>query len=140
MNHKRGFLAFLAAFVFIFVFGFLWHGILMKPDYMAIPSLWRSDADFNAHFWVLIMGHAVIAFAFTGLYVSKVGRNSAGIGFGYGIVIGMLCCGVELIRYAVEPLPQKIIWMWIAADLISFALIGALVGAIYKPTTGAQNN
>jgi len=30
MNHKRGFPAFLCAFVAIFLFGFLWHGVLMK--------------------------------------------------------------------------------------------------------------
>ena len=133
MNHKRGFVAFLAAFVFIFFFGFFWHGHLMKPDYLATSQLWRPDADFQDHFWILILGHAVIAFAFTGLYVSKVGKNCAGVGFGYGIVLGILMAGVNLIRFAVEPLPAKILWMWIAGDLVMFALMGAIVGAIYKP-------
>lgn len=133
MNYKRGFLAFLAAFVFIFLFGFVWHGILMKPDYLATAAQWRTEADFNAHFGILIFGHAVLAFGFTGLYVSKVGRPGAGTGLGYGIVLGIVACGIEIIRYAVEPLTLKIIWMWIAGDLLSFALMGALVGAIYKP-------
>ena len=52
---------------------------------------------------------------------------------GFGIVIGMLCSGVNLIRFATEPLTAKILWMWIAGDLIMFAIIGAVVGAIYKP-------
>ena len=133
MNHKRGFPAFLAAFVFIFLFGFVWHGHLMKGAYMETATLWRTDADFQRHFIVLILGHAVIAFAFTGLYVSKVGRNSVGTGLGYGIVLGILCWGVDLIRFAVEPLTTKILWMWLAGDVISFALMGAIVGAIYKP-------
>ena len=133
MNHKRGFPAFLAAFVFIFLFGFVWHGHLMKGAYMETATLWRTDADFQRHFIVLILGHAVIAFAFTGLYVSKVGRNSVGTGLGYGIVLGILCWGVDLIRFAVEPLTTKILWMWLAGDVISLALMGAIVGAIYKP-------
>src|SRR4051794_18208260 len=116
MNHKRGFPAFLTAFVLMFLFGFVWHGILMKGDYLATASQWRSEADFQSHFWVLILGHAVVAFAFTGLYVSKVGRNSAAMGLGYGIVIGILCGGVELIRFAVEPLTFKILWMWLVGD------------------------
>jgi hypothetical protein len=139
MNHKRGFPAFIAAFVFIFLFGFLWHGNLMKAAYMETSALWRPEGDFNSHFWVLILGHAVIAFAFTGLYVSKVGLNSAGTGFGYGIVLGVLCWGVDLIRFAVEPLTAKILWMWFAGDLISFALMGALVGAIYKPKAATSS-
>jgi hypothetical protein len=135
MNHKRGFVAFLVAFVFMFSFGFVWHGILMKPMYVATASLWRAEADFNSHFPILILGHAVVAFAFTGLYVCKVGINSAGTGFGYGIVLGILACGINIVRFAVEPLTTNILLMWFAADLICFAIMGALVGAIYKPLT-----
>jgi hypothetical protein len=130
-NHKRGFLAFIVAFVFMFFFGFVWHGMLMKPMYQATASMWRPEADFQ----ILILGHAVVAFAFTGLYVSKVGVNCAGVGFGYGIVIGILACGVNIIRFAVEPLTTNILLMWFAGDLICFAIMGALVGAIYKPLT-----
>jgi hypothetical protein len=133
MNHKRGFVAFLVACVFMFFFGFIWHGILMKPMYMATASLWRAEADFNSHFPILILGQAVVAFAFTGLYVCKVGINSAGTGFGYGIVLGILACGINIIRFAVEPLTTNILLMWFAGDLICFAIMGALVGAIYKP-------
>ena len=135
MNHKRGVIAFVVAFVLVFFFGFVWHGILMKPAYMETSGLWRTDADFQSHFWVLILGHLVIAFAFTGLYVSKIGQQNVGTGIGYGIVIGILCSGVNLIRFAVEPLTAKILWMWIAGDLIMFALMGAAIAAIYKPRT-----
>jgi Na+/H+ antiporter NhaC len=135
MNHKRGFPAFIAAFVFIFFFGFVWHGMLMKSAYMDTSALWRPEADFNNHFWILILGHAVLAFAFTGLYVCKVGVNSASTGFGYGIVFGIFNWGIVLIRYAVEPLTTQILCMWLVGDIISFAIMGAIVGAIYKPKT-----
>ena len=107
--------------------------MLMKSAYMETASLWRPEADFNAHFWMLVLGQAVIAFAFTGLYVSKVGINSVITGIGYGIVIGILFAGSNLITFAVQPLTNKILWLWIAGGLIEFALLGAIVGAIYKP-------
>jgi hypothetical protein len=134
-NHKRGFLAFIVAFVFIFFFGFLWHAILMKPMYAATASMWRPEPIFP----ILILGHAVLAFAFTGLYVSKVGVNSATIGFGYGVVIGILFCGGNLIRFAAEPFALNMLFMWLAGDLICYAIMGALVGAIYKPLTTPSN-
>jgi hypothetical protein len=133
MNHTRGVIAFIVAFVLVFFFGFVWHGILMKDAYMETSSLWRPEAEFNSHFWILILGHLVMAFAFTGLYVSKIGVQSAATGMGYGIVLGILCSGVNLIRFAVEPLTAKILWMWIAGDLIMFTIVGAAIGAIYKP-------
>src|ERR1700731_1537759 len=135
MNHKRGFLAFIVAFVFMFFFGFVWHGMLMKPMYQATASMWRPEADFNSHFPILILGHAVVAFAFTGLYVSKGGVNCAGIGFGYGIVLGILACGINISRFAGEPLHSNILFMWLAGALIGLPIMGALVGAIYKPLT-----
>ena len=133
MNHQRGVSALIVAFVFIFGFGFVWHGMLMKDAYMETAALWRTDPDFNRHFWILLLGHVVVAFAFTGLYVSKVGMQSASVGFGYGICFGIFCVGLDLIRFAVEPLTARILWMWIAGSLISFAILGALVDAIYKP-------
>jgi hypothetical protein len=134
MNHKRGFPAFLAAFVFIFLFEFLWHGMLMKSAYMETATLWRVEPMFP----LLILGQAVMAFAFTGLYVSKVGVNSAATGIGYGIVIGILCAGGDLIRFSVQPLTVKILWMWIVGGLVEFAIAGAIVGAIYKPRATAS--
>jgi hypothetical protein len=133
-NHKRGFIAFIVVFVFIFCFGYLWHPILMKDAYAETATLWRAEPDF----WILILGHAVVAFAFTGLYVSKVGVNSVAVGLGYGIVIGILCAGGYLIRFAVEPLTAKILCMWIVGGLLQFAIAGAIVGAIYKPRTSSS--
>jgi hypothetical protein len=138
MNHKRGSLALMCAFVLVFLFGFVWHGILMKGMYNETASLWRTEGDFQEHFWILILGHAVIAFAFTGLYVSKIGLNSAATGLGYGIVIGIFGAGVELIRFAVEPLTTKILLMWIVGDIIQFAIVGAAVGAIYRPLATSE--
>jgi hypothetical protein len=135
MNHKRGIIALVTSFIFVFFFGYLWHGMLMKPLYTETSALWRPDADFMSHFGVLVLGHFVIAFAFTGLYISQIGLNSIGNGIGYGIVIGILCSGINLIRFATEPLTGTILWMWIAGDLIMFAIMGALVAAIYKPLT-----
>jgi hypothetical protein len=130
MNHKRGFIAFVLAFVFMFFFEFVWHGILMKPMYLGTATLWRTEPMFP----VLVFGEAIVAFAFTGLYVSKIGIHSPGTGAGYGVVIGILCAGGDVIRFSVQPLTTTILWMWIAGGIIEFAIVGAIVGAVYKPT------
>ncbi len=129
MNHKRGFVAFLAAFIFIFFFGFVWHGLLMKPYYTAMPEHWRAAPVFV---W-LVLGHIILTFAFTGLYVRKVGVHGAGTGFGYGIVIALFASGADIIRFATEPLSGAVICLWIVGLFIQFGLAGAIVGAIYRP-------
>jgi hypothetical protein len=65
MDWKKFFIAFVAAFGFIFVFGFLWYGKLMHGAHSEVPVLWRPEAEFGNHFSWLVFGHIVIAFFLT---------------------------------------------------------------------------
>lgn len=131
MNWKKFFIAFVVAFVFIFFFGFVWHGILMKSAYMEIQSHYRAHDDM---IWPsLLLGHAVMAFFLTWIYASFAGAGGAGTGMRLGILIGLVCVGVHFIRFAVEPLTTKILILGGVGDVLEFAIAGALVGAIYKP-------
>lgn len=134
MNWKRFCIAFVVTFVFIFLFGFIWHGYLMKSAYMEIQTHWRSDPDLNAHFSVLIFGHVVMAFFLTWVYASFAGVGGAGSGMQRGVLIGLIFVGLYFIRFAVEPLTTKILLLGSVGDIIMFAIAGAIIGAIYKPT------
>jgi hypothetical protein len=138
MNHKRGVMALVAAFLFIFLFGFLWHGILMKPYYTQMPEHWRATPVFG---W-LVLGHALLAFAFTVLYINKIGVHGVGSGFGFGIFIAIFAAGADIIRFATEPLSGTVVCLWIIGLLIQFGVTGAIVGAIYKPlpSTAAERS
>jgi hypothetical protein len=135
MNPKKLFLAFLAAFVFIFVFGFLWYGNLMHGIHNEVPALWRTEADFGSHFPWLILGHVVMAFFLTLLYARFVPGGGAGAGARLGIIVAFLYIGNNLVTFAVQPLTTKILGGWVVGNLLEFAIAGAIVGAIYKPST-----
>ena len=137
MNWTKFFIAFIAAFIFIFFFGFLWYGKLMHGAHNEVPVLWRSEADFGAHFGWLIFGHVVMAFFLTALYARFAPTGGAGTGATLGILIALLCIGNDLISYAVQPLTTKILCGWAVGNLIMFAIAGALIGAIYKPRATA---
>ena len=137
MNPKKLFLAFLAAFVFIFVFGFLWYGNLMHGIHNEMPALWRTEADFGSHFPWLILGHVVMAFFLTLLYARFVPGGGAGAGARLGIMVAFPYIGNNLVTFAVQPLTTKILGGWVVGNLLEFAIAGAIVGAIYKPSTTA---
>ena len=134
MNWGKFFFAFIAAFVFIFFFGFVWHGILMKSAYMEIASHFRAHDDM---IWPsLIFGHVVMAFFLTMLY-ARHGGGSVGSGACLGFLVALVYAGNDFISYAVQPLTTKILCGWIAGDLLMFAIAGALIGAIYKPSVSS---
>ena len=137
MNIKRWLFAFIAASIFMFAFEFVWHGMLMKDSYMEVPALWRDDAAMQSRFPFLLLGQVVIAFFFVAIY----SRGFAGSGVAGGVMLGLLLAlmhvGGTLIQFAVQPLTAKIIGLWAAGGLIEFAIIGAIVGAIYKPVAAS---
>jgi hypothetical protein len=133
MNWKKIFIAFIAAFIFLFAFGFLWYGTLMQGAHHEVPTLLRPEADFKSYFGWLILGQAVMAFFFTLLCVRYVPTGGAGAAATAGILVGLVYAGPHLISFAVQPLTTKIVIGWIAGAVIQFTIAGAIVGAIYKP-------
>lgn len=130
MNWQKFLTAFIAAFIFLFVFGFLWYGTLMRPAHEQVQALFRPKPDFP---W-LILGHIVMAFFFAMLCVRFVPAGGIVASAGVGILVGLVYAGIDLISFAVQPLTTKILWGWIAGSVIQFAIAGAIVGAIYKPS------
>ena len=135
MNWTRFILAFIAAFLFLFVFGFLWYATLMHGAHREVSTLLRPEADLQSHFGWLFVGHFVMAFFFTILCARYVPTGGAGAGAGLGLLVGLVYTGPHLISFAVQPLTLKILCGWIAGAVIQFAIAGAIVGAIYKPAT-----
>ena len=129
---KNIIIAFIAAFVFLFVFGFLWYGTLMHGAHQEVPTLWRPEAEFKDHFLWLVFGHIVMAFFLALLCAECVPAGGAGTGAKLGILIALVYAGADLITFAVQPLTTKILFGWIVGDLIQFAVAGAIIGLIYK--------
>jgi len=133
MNWKKFFFAFIAAFVFLFGFGFLWYATLMHDAHREVPGLLRPEAELGSYFGWLALGQFVMAFFFTLLCTRYIPSGRAGAGALLGLLVGLVYAGPHLISFAVQPLTFKILCGWIAGAVIQFAIAGAIIGAIYKP-------
>ena len=134
MNWKKFFIAFIAAFVFIFAFGFIWYGKLLHGIHSEVPVLWRPEMDAPNYMSWLILGHVVMAFFLT-MLCARYATGGAGAGARLGFMVALVYAGADFITYAVQPLTTKILCGWIVGDLLMFAIAGAIIGAIYKPST-----
>ena len=135
MNWKKFCLAFIAAFVFLFAFGFIWYATLMHDVHREVPTLLRPENDLKSYFLWLALGQLVMAFFFTLLCARYIPSGRAGAGAIMGLLVGLVYAGPHLISFAVQPLTLKILFGWIAGAVIQFTIAGAIVGAIYKPAS-----
>jgi len=135
MNWKKFFIAFIAAWVFVFVFGGFFHEVLLKDAYAQLPSgLQRSPEDFKSHFGWLVAGQVIFVFIFVWIYASAFSAGGVGSGIKLGIMLAIMGIGGHaFITYAAQPFPGKLITYWSIGALVEMVIAGAIVGAIYKP-------
>jgi hypothetical protein len=130
---KRFIVAFAAAYIFIFLWGWLLNGVFLKDIYVQTPNLWRSQSEMMSLFHWIIIGQALVVFAFVMIYASGFAGGGVAAGIRLGVLLEIAAIGMRLAIYAVQPFPGKLILYGSVSRLIEMIIVGAIVGAIYKP-------
>ena len=130
MNIKRYAIATIAAFIFIFLFEWLWHGMLMKGMYEATKDVWRpEDPSLMVYiFAVQFLFAAVLTYIYT--VVGKHLPCKRGIAFGF--FAGLLMAMPNLGAHAYMPIPLTIPLMWMLSMVVECVIAGMVIAAIYK--------
>ena len=121
------------AFILMLLTGFVVHGMLLRPDYMTLPNLMRTDADAQGHFLWMILAHALMGLGYTWIYLK--GRDAGqppvaqGLRFGAALAIAFLIPNY-LIYYAVQPWPGAIVVKQIVFDTIGLLVMGVVVALV----------
>jgi hypothetical protein len=129
---KRFIIAFLAAYIFLFVWGWLVNGILLKDVYAETPNLWRPESEMMSLLHWIILGQALVVFSFVMIYATGFAGGGVIAGIRLGLLLEIAAIGMRLAIYAVQPFPGKLIFYGSASGLIEMIIVGAIVGAIYK--------
>ena len=135
---KRFIIAFIAAYIFLFVWGWLINGVLLKDVYAETAYLWRPESEMRSLFHWIIIGQALVVFAFVMIYASGFAGGGVIAGIRLGILLEIAAIGMRLGFYAVQPIPGKLILYGSLGGLIEMIAVGAMVGAIYKPAPSGK--
>ncbi len=135
MNKK-----FLIAWVVLFIAwmagDFLVHGVLLKPDYLQLARLYRSEAESQAYFQWMLLAHVLMAAAFAWIYArGREAKPWLARGVRYGVAVALL--GVipgYLIYYAVQPLLGLMVVKQIIFSGVLIVVLGIIVAWLYRDT------
>ena len=139
MNKKFA-IAWLAVFIVWMVGSFVVHGVLLHDDYAKLPNLFRSEADSQPYFPLMILAHVVLAGAFVWIYARGVeAKPWLGQGIRFGFVMALLTVvPMYAIYYVVQPMPGVVVVKQIIFDGLLLLILGAVVAFLYRNKTGAQ--
>ncbi len=137
MNWKRFFIAFITAFIFIFFWGWLYNGVLLKDVLAEAQNLFRPREELMRLFHWILIGQAGLALSFVMIYASGFARGGIAAGVRLGIMVEILAVSARCAIYAAQPFPAKLLVLISVGGFIEMIVTGAIVGAIYKPTPSA---
>ncbi len=121
----------------MFLWGWLYNGVLLRDVYAEAQNLFRPQNEMMSLFHWIIIGQALLVFAFVSIFASGFAGGGIGAGIRLGILLEILAIGARLMIYAVQPFPAKLITLWSVGGLIEMIIVGAIVGAIYQPRSTA---
>lgn len=132
MKIKRFITAIVALFVFIFLYEFIVHGVLLTHIYSETPTIWRSQADMISFFpfnvTVMIAFAIWITFIFTRLFKEGGWRNGVRFGIYFGILSGIQAAGA----YYYLPISAVLAGYWFIVNFLECLIGGFIIGAIYR--------
>jgi hypothetical protein len=132
VNKTRLLFSWIAVFLFIFVYEWLFHGILLKDMYTQTANLWRTEEEMSRYFHWLIIGQLMLSVVFCFIFTKCYENKSICEGLRYGLWMGLFLSSPNLIMYAVAPYPWKLIATWTIGGVIEFTIAGVILSMFYS--------
>ena len=134
--NKKFVIAWIVLFVAWFVGSFVVHGVLLRPDYMQLSSLFRIESDQQRYFPLMILAHVILSGAFVWIYARGVESKpwlSQGLRFGIAVAL-LTIVPSYLIYFVVQPMPAAVVVKQILFDGVLMLILGAIVAWLYRDT------
>jgi len=132
MNTPRIIAAILVVFVLSSVFGTVIHGMLLQADYAKVAPLYRTAQD--TKFLLIFVGYLAFAIGSVWMYAHGVeDKPWAGQGVRFGIAVWLVLAVPSLIiAYAVQPLPESLVWKQLGYEFVNKIILGVVTAAIVR--------
>ena len=130
---KRFIIAFIASFIFIFLWGWFYNGVLLKDVFAETQSIFRPREEIMSLFHWIIIGQAGLALSFVMIYATGFAGGGIAAGVRLGIMLEILAVSARCAIYATQPFPAKFLVLVSVGGFIEMIVTGLIVGAIYKP-------
>jgi hypothetical protein len=130
VNMKRFVIAGLAAFVFIFIYDMIVHGVLLKGIYEQTADLWRTDEEFSMG--MMLVGQLLLGLAIAFFYPIVGPDTECKKAIPFGVGLGLVLAALQLGAYAYMPIPLTLSLSWALAMFLEAIGCAWIVSRVYK--------
>lgn len=132
--NKRFLSAALVIFVVWMMGSFVVHGLLLQPDYARHTALFRTEAESQKYFPLMLLAHLILSAAFVWIYGRGVtDRPWPGQGLRFGAAVAFLTTvPTYTIYYVVQPLAGATAVKQIVFDSVLIVVLGLVVAFLHR--------
>ena len=134
--NKKFTVAWIVVLVAWFLGSFLVHGVLLNSDYMQLPNLFRTEADAQKYFPLMILAHVMLSGAFVWIYARGTEAKpwmAQGVRFGIAVAL-LTTVPTYMIYFVVQPMPGDMVIKQIVYDGVLMVILGMIVAWMYRNT------
>jgi hypothetical protein len=137
--NKKLIVAWFVVFVAWFIGSFIVHGVLLHSDYLQLTALFRTEAEEQRLFPLMILAHVMMSGAFVWIYARGVEAKSwAAQGVRFGVAVAALTVApTYIIYFVIQPMPGAVVIKQIVFDGILIVILGAIAGWLYRDRAAA---
>lgn len=132
--NKKFIIAWIVVFIVWMAGSFVVHGVLLHEDYVKLSNLFRTEADAQKYFPLMILAHVILAGALVWIYsrgIEAAPWLSQGLRFGLAIAL-LTIVPTYIIYYVVQPMPSSVVVKQIIFDGVLMLILGAVTAFIYR--------
>jgi hypothetical protein len=132
--NKKFIIAWFVLFVAWFLGSFVVHGVLLRPDYMRLTTLFRAEGDEQKYFPLMIVAHVILSGALVWIYARGAEAKPwllQGVRFGLAIAL-LTVVPTYMIYFVVQPMPGNVVIKQIVYDGVLMVLLGTIVAWLYR--------
>jgi hypothetical protein len=132
--NKKYMIASALIFVAWFLGSFLIHGVLLHSDYAQLPNLFRTEADAQKYFPLMILAHVILSGAFVWIYARGAeAKPWVAQGVRFGIAVALLTAvPTYMIYFVVQPMPGDMVIKQIVYDGALMIILSVIVAWVYR--------
>jgi predicted membrane protein len=132
--NKKFIIAWVALLVVWLMGSFVVHGVLLRPDYMQLTDLFRTQSEQQTYFPLMILAHVILSGAFVWIYARGVeAKPWLAQGVRYGIAVALLTSvPTYMIYFVVQPMPGAVVIKQIVLDSVLLVVLGTIVAWLYR--------
>ena len=137
--NKRFIIGWVVIFIVWFLGSFVVHGVLLHDDYSKLASLFRTEADAQGFFPLMVLAHVMLSGALVWIYSRGVEAEPwlpQGLRFGVAVAF-LTVVPTYIIYYVVQPMPGGLVVKQIVFDGILMLILGCVTAFVYRQPASA---